>query len=569
MPTSLPYEVITDLSYVPSDDPNRSISIYLPKQTSQKPLTLLVEAGDYFPDMLRYFAESGYPVIAFNTRRDTYQAELHDGFCALAWAHTNADTYGYNAAGIVLVGGSMMGGNTAILGLVDDPTPFLEECSYSLPETDRVRAVITLAGVFDYSEQEDFFTGFIGSIRDFMGGTSEQVPENWAAASAINWVREDAPPFLIIHGEADSNIAPHQSEKFAAALEEAGTDVELVLLAGVNHSTSVTDRRVFEVMASYLARLEEADRWRQAIRSVHAVISADTADRVVHLYSLNGHSDRVIDMAFSGDGTYLASSSRDQTILLWNVANGKAVHTFSMDKVSFNGIAFSPDGSMLASADAIWDVENGQLIHALEQGRLVPGPVAFSPDGLMLAAALEGQPIRLWDTASGLVVRTFNRPVDEVTFSITFSPDGRLLAAGVHGGIVRLWEVANGEIAGAFDHGNEESDIHEVAFSPNGRILASGSTDTTARLWDVASGQVVHTLVHWDGLYGLAFSPDGSLLATANCDRTVKLWDVTSGRLLQTLNHADEVMTVAFSPDGRLLASGGYDHLIYLWGVTR
>lgn len=569
MPTSPPYEVITDLSYVTSDDPNQSISIYLPKQTSRRPLTLLVEAGDYFPDMLRYFAESGYPVIAFNTRRDTYQAELHDGFCALAWAHTNADTYGYNAAGIVLVGGSMMGGNTAILGLVDDPTPFLEECSYSLPETDRVRAVITLAGVFDYSEQEDFFTGFIGSIRDFMGGTSEQVPENWAAASAINWVREDAPPFLIIHGEADSNIARHQSEKFAAALEEAGTDVELVLLAGVNHSTSVTDRRVFEVMASYLARLEEADRWRQAIRSVHAVISADTADRVVHLYSLNGHSDRVIDMAFSGDGTYLASSSRDQTIVLWNVANGNAVHTFSMDKVSFNGIAFSPDGSMLASADAIWDVENGQLIHALEQGRLVPGPVAFSPDGLMLAAALEGQPIRLWDTASGLVVRTFDRPVDEVTFSITFSPDGRLLAAGVHGGIVRLWEVANGEIAGAFDHGNEESDIHEVAFSPNGRILASGSTDTTARLWDVASGQVVHNLVHWDGLYGLAFSPDGSLLATANCDRTVKLWDVTSGRLLQALNHADEVMTVAFSPDGRLLASGGYDHLIYLWGVTR
>ncbi len=519
--------------------------------------------------MLRYFAESGYPVIAFNTRGDTYLDELQDGFCALAWAHTNADTYGYNAAGIVLVGGSMWGGNVALLGLVDAPARYLEECSHTLPETDRVRAVITLAGVFDYSEEEDFFTGFIGSISDFMGGSPEQVPENWIEASAINWVREGVLPFLLIHGEADTNVASNQSVKFAAALEEAGTDVELVLLPGITHNTSVTDRRVFEVMASYLAELEETDRWRQTILSDHAVISADNANQVVRLYSLNGHSDRVIDLAFSGDGTYFASSSLDQTILLWNVANGKAVHTFSMDKVSFNGIAFSPDGSMLASADAIWGVGSGQLLHALEQGRLVPSPVAFSPEGLMLATALEGQPIKLWDTASGQAVRTFDRLFDDVTFSIAFSPDGRLLAAGVHGGIVRLWDVASGQIASTFEHENKEFDIHEVAFSHNGRILASGSNDNTARLWDVESGQLVSTLQHGDGLYGLAFSPDGSLLATANCDRTVKLWDVASGILLQTLHHADEVMTVAFSPDGRLLASGGYDNQIYLWGVIR
>jgi len=421
-------------------------------------------------------------VIAFNTRGDTYQREMQDGLCALAWAHANADTYGYNAAGIVLVGGSMWGGNVALLGLVDTPTRFLEECSYTLPETDRVRAVITLAGVFDYSEQEDFFTGFIGSIRDFMGGPLEQVPENWTAASAINWVREDAPSFLLIHGEADTNVAPHQSVKFASALEEAGADVELVLLPGITHNTSVTDRRVFEVMASYLVRLEETDRWHQVILSSHAVISADTADQVVRLYSLNGHSDRVIDLAFSSDGSYLASSSRDQTILLWNVANGQEAHTFSMNKVSFNGIAFSPDGSLLASADAIWDVGSGLVVHTLEQGRMVPGPVAFSPDGSMLVAALEGQPIKLWDTASGRVVRTFDRLVDEVTFSIAFSPDGRLLATAGCDRTVKLWDVASGRLLQTLHHADE---VMTVAFSPDGRLLASGGYDHQIVLWGV------------------------------------------------------------------------------------
>jgi len=59
-----------------------------------------------------------------------------------------------------------------------------------------------------------------------------------------------------------------------------------------------------------------------------------------------------------------------------------------MNKAGFNGIAFSPDGCLLASADAIWDVGHGQVAHMLERGRNDPGPVAFSPDGSTLAVAL-------------------------------------------------------------------------------------------------------------------------------------------------------------------------------------
>ena len=169
------------------------------------------------------------------------------------------------------------------------------------------------------------------------------------------------------------------------------------------------------------------------------------ADEVELLTTLSGHNDRVIDLAFSGDGTYIASSSLDRTIRLWDVTSRQEVDAFSMNKVGFNGIAFSPDGRLLASADAIWDVESRQVVHTLEQGRQVPGPVAFSPDGSLLAVALESQPIKLWDVASGQVLRTFAEQADDVTFRIVFSPDGTLLAAGVHGGMVRLWDVASGQ----------------------------------------------------------------------------------------------------------------------------
>lgn len=276
-PTVQTYEEIRGLSYMGADDPDRSLSVYLPADSGRS-LTLLVQGGDYTPGMLRFFVDRGYTVLAFDTRHDTFQEEIEDGFCALAWAHENADSYGFDAKGIIPVGGSMWGGNAALLGLVDDPTPFLEECPNTLPATDRVRAVITLAGVFDYSQEQDFFAGFIESIQGFMGGTADEVPENWAAASAITWVQGDEPPFLLVHGKSDTNVAAHQSEAFATALEGAGADVELVVLPGVNHHTSVTDPRVFEAMASYLARMEEADRLNGIGAGSFAYVSSRDGD---------------------------------------------------------------------------------------------------------------------------------------------------------------------------------------------------------------------------------------------------------------------------------------------------
>jgi WD40 repeat protein/pimeloyl-ACP methyl ester carboxylesterase len=319
-----------------------------------------------------------------------------------------------------------------------------------------------------------------------------------------------------------------------------------------------------------------ADRkpaWRPAVpvtASVPAldVITVDTADQVERLHTLDGHSARIMDLVFSGDGAYLASSSLDKTIKLWDVRSGQAVHTFpkGQNEAVTNSIACSADGRLLASAEAIWDVESKQVLHTLERGKCAS--VTFSPDGSTLAVAFVNQPIKLWSAASGQVVRTFEEQADNAAFSIEFSPDGALLAASGLGGTVRLWDVESGQIADTLEYG-DESGVHDVAFSPDGSVLASGGTDSALRLWDVASGQAVYTLRLPDGLFGVAFSPDGTIVASAGGRGGVRLWDVESGRLLRTLSHDDELMAVAFSPDGTLLASGGYDNKIHLWGLSR
>ncbi len=377
------------------------------------------------------------------------------------------------------------------------------------------------------------------------------------------------------HTRASYQVVFSPDEKLLASAGDDGTVRFWDLQTGANIKTIRTSGEAGTAAFSPDGALIAFSVWGKGVEVWAAptgmangslAISPDTVEEVELLRTLGGHSDRVQALAFSGDGDYIASSSQDRTIKLWDVRSGQEVHVFQAREMAKGDIAFSPDGSLFASPDTIWDVESGQVVHSLEPGRQVPGPVAFSPDGSLFAVALANQPIKLWDVAGGQLVRTFERQADNLARSIEFSPDGTLLAAGGNGGTVRLWDVESGQIIGTFEHGTE-SHIHGVAFSPDGSMLASCSTDSTVRLWGVASGQAIWTLAHGDGLYGVAFSPDGRLLASAGCDRTVKLWDIASGQLLRSLPHGDEVMAVVFSPDGTMLVSGGYDNLVYLWGI--
>jgi hypothetical protein len=302
-------------------------------------------------------------------------------------------------------------------------------------------------------------------------------------------------------------------------------------------------------------------------------ITLENASAVKSLHVWEGHTDRVLSVAYSPDGSMILSGGGDgdQTIRIWDAKTGHQEPELRGHDSGVTSLAFSPDGSMLASGSwdstvRLWDWKTRQATLVLEGHTAEVLGVAFSPDGTLIASASMDGTVRLWDAKTGEALATLPGHTGGAT-GVAFSPDGSLLAVSGEDVVVRLWDVKTRKPKSTL-RGHTKGTT-SVAFSPDGSLLASGSVDDTIRLWNVKSGSTVRVLKgHESAPASVVFSPDGSLLASGSWDHTVRLWDVKTGEELNDLEgHTEEVYSVAFSPDGSQLVSGSVDKTIRVWGI--
>jgi RNA polymerase sigma factor (sigma-70 family) len=271
--------------------------------------------------------------------------------------------------------------------------------------------------------------------------------------------------------------------------------------------------------------------------------------------------------ALSADGKRLAVAGEDKVIRVWDVGTGKELYRLPAARWEVRCVAFSPDGQVLATGDhgeaRLWDAATGKELKTLAVPKHSVASLAFTPDSKTLVTGSLYEDIRVWDVASGKLLRAFAHRDEE---GLQFLPDGRTLLAGGGTGRrqngVHFLDAVTGKEVRRFE--GHDSRAEAVAFSPDGRLVATGASGSDPiHLWEANTGKLVRRLgerEHAPNAFALAFSPDGKVLASGGYAGQVALRDVTSGEVVRAFKaHDHNVYCLAFTPDGKALASGSYD----------
>ncbi|OAQ35071.1 HET-E protein, partial [Linnemannia elongata AG-77] len=283
--------------------------------------------------------------------------------------------------------------------------------------------------------------------------------------------------------------------------------------------------------------------------------------------------DFIMCLTYSLDGQRIATGSLAGRLQVWEVAATtlelrlKCIeHTHGI-----TSIAFSPDDRWIASSSfdrtvKLWDSRSGALISSFVSHIDCVSCVRFLPTGPYIASASYDRTLRLWEI-NALRTGFDSHDTADLQFCAAYSPDGQQLITGSQKNPIRQFNANSGEVDFVFP--DRLYNIYCLAFSPNGLQLAiGGSEETTVRLWDTHTGAAGHVLGHRGHVDSVEFSPDGRWIASACAEGKVLLWEVGTGQLQaeETIDSGDYGgNTVAYKPGCHQVTSCHGDGAIRLW----
>jgi len=338
--------------------------------------------------------------------------------------------------------------------------------------------------------------------------------------------------------------------------------------------------------------------------------------------SFTGAAGPVLTLAISPDGQSLVSGSADRSARIHELASGRLLATFGPLAGPIQTVAFAPSGNRILTGGSdggvkVWDVATGRGLIAfgppaakagvalspirtaifLDDGRMATaadklawtwtyqgswteektlGPhvfrvlaIDFSPDGKLIATG-GGEPsrsgeVKVWDVATGNLIRSLDTLHSDTVFALRFSPDGTKLATVAADKFLKVINVADGKELKSFEgHTNH---VLAVDWKSDGKQLVTAGADNVIKVWDFESGEGLRTLNPTvKQITALRWVPGKSMVVGTSGDPSVRVWNPDNGTIARTFEGAsDYLFAVATSVDGGRIAAGGADGVLLLW----
>jgi WD40 repeat protein len=300
----------------------------------------------------------------------------------------------------------------------------------------------------------------------------------------------------------------------------------------------------------------------------------DTREGPLEIVVKLGPLPPVTALAFRDDGRLLAVGT-DRRVMLWDLAEARALPTLADLEGPVHSLAFSRDGRRLAvgaglagrsGTARVYSVPDGTILADFAGHTDIVSAVAFRPDGAQLATASFDQTVRLWDLVNPREQGIFEGHSDFV-HDLAYSRDGKVLYTC--GKDRSIKQIDTTTCKGIRTYSGHDDEVLAIAVRGDGSGFVSAGIEP-ALCWWAPDGEKPSRRQrgHGGAVHCLAFSRDGRRLISASADKTVRTWDGATGAAFKTLSGATEWQyAAALSADGALAAAGGWDGIVRLWDV--
>ncbi|KAG8787121.1 hypothetical protein FRC12_015888 [Ceratobasidium sp. 428] len=290
----------------------------------------------------------------------------------------------------------------------------------------------------------------------------------------------------------------------------------------------------------------------------------------------------ITSVAYSRDGTFIFSGSKDHSIRIWDP------HSGSMTGKPLKGhsgivkaVACAPNGLQIASGSVdttlrIWDLHTGKAILRPLKGHTRPVlSLAYSPEGARIASGSDDNTILIWDAYTGQAICEPLKGHENSVNSVTYTADGRFIVSGSEDSSIRIWDAHNGQPVGKplLDSGGS---VFSVACAPDCMRIVSGSSKGI-RTWNIRSGQLIKRgFGHRCQVLRVLWTPDSARIVSSSNEGTIFIWDASTLCIIDELvtpsrhfTGRPEIHSISLSPTGEQIASGCSESTIHVWEPFR